>query len=159
MTGNSILIPPGPRMRRTRQSPRFAPLVARVISRRIDGELAAGALSWASPVHAARALQLTSRRNRLTLARSLERLLRDARRPRPSYCTAVVAACRPQVREARGTIRELASRLRSDEPLDARGAASLTLLLTDGGGPCYAEGQQSLVSALEEVSEWLEALD
>ena len=70
-----------------------------------------------------------------------------------------MAACPEQVREARAPILELACRLRSGDALDARGVAHLTRLLCDGSGPCYAEGQQSLVSALEEVSEWLEALD
>ena len=58
-----------------RRLPQLTRLLARLRSPKLDKELAAGAASWSSPVHAARALQLTGTRHRRALARSLERLV------------------------------------------------------------------------------------
>jgi hypothetical protein len=131
----SRVSPPAAR-RRSRPA---AWLIARLRAPWLDAELAADALTWRSPAHAARALQLTGRRSRRSLAIGLERLVTDADRRRRSL-GAVVPPCREQVLHARPLILELAGRLRSSEPVDARGVARLKALLCDGSGPCYLQG-------------------
>ncbi len=68
-----------------RRRPRLTRLLARVRSPKLNRELAAGAASWSSPVHAARALQLTGTRHRRALARSLERLVESAAAPHAPF--------------------------------------------------------------------------
>jgi hypothetical protein len=135
-------------------------LVAHARGRRLDRDLAAGIATWRSPTHAARALQLTSPRNRRQLARSLERLLEHADDPRIYFMSAVVTPPRRQVREARSLIVEIVSRLRSRDPVDAPGVARLATLLRDGAGPCYSRSQAgALTTALENVTSSLDVYD
>jgi hypothetical protein len=120
-----------------RRHPRAAWLSARLRAHSLDRQLGAGIAPWQSPTLAARARQLTSERNRGTLARSLERLVELAEEPPSPYRTSVVPPCRPQVREARPLMLAMAHRLRAREPVDARGVARLNDILTDGAGSCY----------------------
>jgi hypothetical protein len=54
----------------------------------------------------------------------------------------------------------LASRLRGNAPVAARGMAALKNLLTDGGGPVYTRGNpDELKDCLQAVEEWLHAQD
>ena len=54
----------------------------------------------------------------------------------------------------------ITGRLRSAEPVDARGVALLRALVTDGGGPCYARRHPAaLTEALQEIERWLVAAD
>jgi hypothetical protein len=54
----------------------------------------------------------------------------------------------------------LASRLRGNTPVAARGMAALKNLLTDGGGPVYTRGNpDELKDCLQAVEEWLHAQD
>jgi hypothetical protein len=140
--------------------PRAAWLRARLRAPWLDRELAAGIASWRSPVHAARALQLTSDRSRRGWAGSLERLVKEVEQPPTALCRAVVPPCREQVREARPVILAVASRLRSSAPVDARGVAQLRAVLGDGTGPCYVRSRpDTLTIALQNVSRSLDVLD
>jgi hypothetical protein len=148
----------------TRRPPRQAWVAARLRARLgaswIDRRLAAGAVSWCSPVYAARAVQLTGNRSRFALARSLERLLERAEEPPALFKNAAVPPCGIQVRDALPVILELASRLRSGAPVDARGVAQLSELLSDGAGPCYRRiHPEALTRALERVSRALDVDD
>jgi hypothetical protein len=77
--------------------------------------------------------------------------------PTNRFMSAVVPPCRQQVREAMPLILMVASRLRSAEPVDARGVARLRALLSDGSGPCYAPSRPGALSlALKTISTSLE---
>jgi hypothetical protein len=133
-----------------------ARLRARLHAPSLDRELASGIAPWRSPLHAARALALTGERNRRGLARSLERLIEHAQRPRGQYRGAVVEPCREQVIDALPMLLGIAGRLRSADPIDARGIARLRILLSDGNGPCYVRiRRNALTDALQEISQWL----
>ena len=135
-------------------------LVARVLARRLDRELAGGIAPWSSGAHAARAVQLTSDRSRRALARSLERLIEDVEKPRSRFMSAAIAPCAAQVRQAMPLILALASRLCSAQPVNARGIAQLSRLLADGGGRCYVRlHPEALTLALQQVSQWLDVDD
>ncbi len=126
----------------------------------LDRELAAGVPSWRSPGHAARAVWLTQPRRRRGLARALEILVERSKQPVKRGRSSAVEPCREQVRDALREIMAITSRLRSSEPIDARGVALLRALVTDGGGPCYARSRPAaLTEALQEVSPWLVAVD
>ena len=131
-------------------------LRARLHAPSLDRELASGIAPWRSPRHAARALQLTRERNRRGLARSLERLVENAQCARSQSRGAVVYPCREQVIEAMPALLTIAGRLRSSDPIDARGIARLNILLSDGSGPCYVRiRRNALTDALQEISQWL----
>jgi hypothetical protein len=135
-------------------------VVARVLASRLDRELARGIAPWSSGAHAARALKLTGLRSRRALARSVERLIEDVENPRSRFMSAVISPLPDQVRHAMPLILTLASRLRSAEPVNARGIAQLSRLLSDGGGPCYVPAHpEALTLALQQVSEWLDVDD
>jgi hypothetical protein len=134
-------------------------LRARARAGALDGELGRGVPSWASPVHAARALQLTDRRHRTGLASSLERIVAHASKPRSALIgSAVVPPCREQVWDAMPQLLEIASRLRGPSPVAVRGVALLIELLRDGGGPCYqCTHTRALARALRPVARHLGA--
>jgi len=143
---------PGSRCRKPTLEDR---LIARMLARSIDRELAAGIAAGSSEAHAARLEQLTTERTRRRVARTLERLIERVDSP-PPRVRIITAPCREQVRRAEGPIRSTAARLRSAEPLEARGIAALTTLLSDFRGPCYAPSPLgALTVALQEVSESL----
>jgi hypothetical protein len=161
MSHVDVLTPtPWPNIGSAGRHPRAARLLAHLRAPWLDRQLAAGVASWHSPTHAARALQLTSARNRTALARSLERLVEQAEEPPTPARSAVIEPCRPQVREARPIILTMAFRLRSRSPVAARGMARLKLLLSDGVGPCYAPSRpDALAIELQTVSQWLDVRD
>jgi len=131
-------------------------VIARMLGRSLDRELAAGVSARASRAHAARAGQLTADRTRRAVAHALDRLIDQAERP-PSRFRITATPCAEQVREAEGMIRAIAVRLRSAEPLDARGVARVKTLLSDPTGPCYASGgADALTVALHDVSKSLD---
>ncbi|MBV9047787.1 MAG: hypothetical protein JOY58_05940 [Solirubrobacterales bacterium] len=146
-----------PVMRARARRQRLAWLIAHLRAPRIDRDLATGVAPWQSRSHAARSLQLTTARSRRALARSLERVLKDAEQPSPAFLSAAIVPCREQVYPARTLIGELAVRLRSRRPVAARGVAELRALLSDGAGPCYVSSDpQALTRALEAVSRWMD---
>ena len=76
--------------------------------------------------------------------------------PRSQFRGAVVYPCREQVIEAMPALLTIAGRLRSSDPIDARGIARLNILLSDGNGPCYVKiRRNALTDALQEISQWL----
>jgi len=127
-----------------------------MLARWLDRELADGAEGSLSRAHAARIEQLRAERTRCALARSLDRLIERAQAPpRRRQITAIL--CGDQVREAEDIIRSIAARLRSGEPLDARGIAKLRTLLSDLTGACYVPSRpDALAVALSEVSRSLD---
>ena len=133
-------------------------LIARVGSSWLDRRLALGVTQWHSPLHAARAVQITGVRERRRLARSLEALAERAEMPHSMFLhPTVVEPCREQVREALPLILALAADLRRARPVRARGVAALDGVIADGGGACYARSDRAaLVLALEQVSQWLD---
>jgi hypothetical protein len=133
-------------------------LIARAGAPWLDRRLAAGVAQWHSPLHAARAVQITGARRRRRLARSLEALAERAEMPHNMFLhSSVVEPCREQVREALPQILMLTIDLRGARPVRARGVAALHRVITDGGGPCYVRSDRAaLARALEQVSQWLD---
>jgi hypothetical protein len=158
-SGTNILERPPFALPRVARRPRLAhSILARLRAPSVDRQFAGGIASWRSPVHAARALQLTSGRRRRNVARSLELLIEHAEQPRS--LTAAVSPCRAHVRDARPVLLRTAAQLRSNAPVDVRGVVRLRELLSDGGGPCYIWSHpQALTSALETAAQWLDAPD
>jgi hypothetical protein len=153
-------VTPAPLLGWRRRHPRAAWLSARLRAHSLDRQLGAGVPPWQSPTLAARARQLTSERNRDTLARSLERLVELAEEPPSPYRTSVIPPCRPQVREARPLMLAMPHRLRAREPVNARGVARLNDILTDGAGPCYVPSRpDALRLELEIVDKLLDVRD
>ncbi len=131
-------------------------LIARMLARWLDEELARGMGPSLSEAHAARAEQLIGERARRRVARTLDRLVDRAEHPR--FASLVLPPCPEQVRDAMPLILSIRSRLLSDEPLATRGIAQLNTLLRDRRGPCYfASEHGALTVALKEVSELLGA--
>jgi hypothetical protein len=131
-------------------------LIARMLARSLDEELARGMGASLSEAHAARAAQLTGERTRRAVARSLDKLAERAQNPRPTSLIAV-KPCREQVRDAMPLILQIRSRLLSREPLAPRGIACLKKLLSDRCGPCYERSEtKTLTLALQEVMDLLE---
>jgi hypothetical protein len=135
-------------------------LRSRLLVHKLDRELARGACPDASAELALRARALVRVSMRRTLAKSVESLLADAARPRPSRRT--VPVCCQRVREASAEFHDLIYRLLMPGPLPARGMAQVRILLTDGSGPLYHFGNREdlrarvhgAVEALEPLSSW-----
>ena len=103
---------------------------------KLDRELAAGVSLRASDAHALRALRITGRRRRYSLAQGLARVVRSASDPKARF-TAAVAPDRRAVLAARPVIEALERRLVGPEPVAARGVAMLGELLTEPTSPLY----------------------
>jgi hypothetical protein len=99
--------------------------------------LATGADPLARPELALRAAQLTSRRERATIARSLQRTLRDAHASRPTLGGPALIR-RGAVRHAEDVITAVISRLEGPHPVSPRGMAQIQRLLTNAdNSPLY----------------------
>jgi hypothetical protein len=103
---------------------------------RLDRELADGLPVDSSPQHELRAAQLTDRRSRAMLARSLRRLV-IAAQSRPHGLSPVIAPARSAVLPCETEMVALAERIDSDTPVAAAALARTRLLLADGCGPLY----------------------
>lgn len=103
---------------------------------RLDARLARGADPKGSATLALRAAQLGSRGGRVHLGQEVEGILEGARRP---LTMSHMALRRHQVKSCAGELIELARRLRSEEPINFRGAALTATLLSDRRGPLYDE--------------------
>jgi hypothetical protein len=100
--------------------------------------------------------QLTADGTRHAVARSLDRLIERAEVPQSRLQISLVP-CREQVRQAKGLIRATAARLRSAEPIDARGVARLKTLVSEPTGPCYAPSRADALSvALQDIAKSLD---
>jgi hypothetical protein len=103
--------------------------------------LAEGAESSASRELELRARQLTSERNRRTLARSLRRTLAEARRPALTRARVVIIE-RAAVLDAEAAIAEMIERLRNPDPVRAEGMALLERILTHAdSSPLYNKSE------------------
>src|SRR5262245_15897567 len=111
-------------------------LAARLAAWRLDRALALGGDPRSSPVLAARAAQLTRRRNREALASRLDAALAASGQPR-AMPSAAIQPPLVEVASARELLAQAAAILRSEEPIHCAGAARLRLLLSDGASPLY----------------------
>ena len=115
-------------------------IAARCGSARLDAALAGGKAPNASPALALRARALLDPGHRRTLARSLNAILREARRGSDPRRSAVPIA-RAEVLAAAEEIEVVVRRLLAPVAVDARGVARVGALLCDGAGPLYARGE------------------
>lgn len=119
---------------------------ARLAASELDAELAAGADPGSDPVLRRRALQLSSRRTRLRLAKWLEETVRRAdESPLPGLAVPVQS---DRVAASRDILLALAERLRDGQPVDGRGVAMVQSVLTNAYSPLHFErASYSLPSA------------
>jgi hypothetical protein len=120
-----------PERRRTRTR-----LSAHLRAHSLDRALASGASPDSNAALLLRAQKLIDARTRGALARSVRQLIDDARRPLAPFA-ARVPICRRKIFSSAESLQALADRLVSSDPVDARGVAMVSLLLTDGCGPVY----------------------
>jgi hypothetical protein len=120
-------------------------LLARVLSWRLDRELAQGRPPEWSRLHAARADRLESLSFRTELADNWDRVLGIATGQVMSPGRGRVVLPRDRIAEAAPRIRELTSALRAPTPVPARGVAAAYLLLTDGTGPLYNAASETVL--------------
>jgi hypothetical protein len=113
---------------------------------RLDEELMHGADPAAGAELALRAAQLRSREVRSQLANALSEKLSNARLLEPFVLK--VRLRYAEVLDCADELVALVERLRDEQPVDVRGAAMTTRLLTDRAGPLYRPGAQSLRDAL-----------
>ena len=113
----------------------MAAVFARVRRRRADTALSEGSDPGSSAILAARARQLTSRRQRQRTALALERLALAAERPSRMQ----VIPSRSAVTANREALLELAALLHDSRPVYAGGVAALELVIRDGTGPVYTD--------------------
>ena len=107
---------------------------------RLDARLSRGADPKGSATLALRAQQLGSRAGRTHLAEEIEGVLEAVRHP---VTMSRLLLRRHQVKACAGELIELARRLRSEGPINIRGAALTAVLLLDGRGPLYYEPASS----------------
>ena len=135
-------------------------LIARMLGRWLDAELARGLGASFSEANAARAQQLTTERTRKAVARTLDKLVDRAENPPPSFLIAQRAPCREQVRNAMPLILTFRSRLLSGDPLEPEEIARLKVLLADHRGPCYVPSEpDALMAALQDIARSLDIGD
>jgi len=132
--------------RSLRRRPRLALRLSVAINRgELDRELATGVDPASSEQLALRNEQLTGRRHRNRLAAGLDAVIEP--RPGPSGLSSVLRP-RADLRRSRNVLEALQSRLRSGEPLEARGIAVLGWLLGDSASPLYTDLDPDAVSSL-----------
>lgn len=124
----------------------------RVLTRRhsLERRLAAGDDPAASGALALRARQLTTRRLRDRIGRSIDGVLADT--ARPSRCTAAVLPSRGSVTAARTQLRAISNRLQGPGVVYARGVALADLLVRDGQSPLYDPAGSRATSALAHLT-------
>lgn len=110
-------------------------ILARLLTRRLDSQLAAGRSPESDPLLSLRAQRLARPATRLALARAIGRLLREASTPlrRANPPLADLHAVREVERDLAGLVDQLVA----PAPVSARGVALVHELLVDGSGPLY----------------------
>jgi hypothetical protein len=117
--------------------PRFRDrLMVRMRSHDLDARLASGTPPEASAALALRARRLASVPRRRELARSIQRLIREASIANGLSYFRISLPSRTVV-TASLELTQLADRLAQPRPVSARGVAQAVLLLRDGTGPLY----------------------
>ncbi len=111
-------------------------LSARVHARALDRALAAGVSPDSSAALSVRAHALIGATARADLARSIRRVLKDARHPIDPF-TPHVPLCRRKIMGSAETLERLAARLVSDDPVDVRGVAQVRLLVVGDRGAVF----------------------
>ena len=145
----SPILAPG--WRRRRKPTLEDRVIARMLAPWLDRELARGLAPTLSEAHAARADQLAGKRMRHGAARSLNRLIDRAEKPRRGFLNPVVPP-RAEVREAMPLILSIRTRLHSGQQLDPQAIARLKSLLGDHNGPCYKANEPgALTVALQGI--------
>lgn len=110
----------------------------------LDIALAHGADPGSSPPLAVRATQLERPRHRRALARTLRRIVEEARTPQPAARRAPAAIAREQILAQAGDVLELAVRLDCPFPADPAGIAIARRLVTDAlDSPLYGGARRS----------------
>jgi hypothetical protein len=120
-------------------------LIARWRAPRLDRRLASGTCPGIDKLLAVHGQRITSRRGRAHVADGLARALRDALNA-PGF-SAAVQPDRQEVLAARTVLAVLDRRLRTPQPVTARGVALLRELLTDGAGPLYQRSEQGALGS------------
>jgi hypothetical protein len=111
-------------------------------------ELADGVDPASTPELALRAAQLTSERQRRQMIRTLNRTLADARRPSVTRALVTIVNRRAAL-EAQDAIQAMIDRLRSPEPVSARGMAQAERILSDGlSSPLYGQAEPGMLMRL-----------
>ena len=121
-------------------------------------QMACGTPTESSALHAirARALALVRPAERESLAFALRRILADAAKPTRRVGPRVVPP-RLSILGAAGILAVLIDRLRSPEPVSARGVAKVRALVHDGAGPLYYPAAGN--SLRRSVEDAIQALD
>lgn len=122
-------------------------LSAQLFSRRLDLLLAVGAVGRPGSALHLRAAHLESDHQRRLIARTLQRVVAEARHGRPPTAT-TVEVHRRNVADAQDTIDAITLRLHSPRQVNARGMARLRRALADGSGPLYTMGAGNLDTVL-----------
>lgn len=124
--------------------PRQLALRTRVLlsRRQLDRRLAKGEKPD-HPALALRAAQLVERKNRERLAAHLERLV-DESKTKGRELSAAAPIAYGRVVASRDELRSIADSLRGTKPIQARGVAMLSTLLTDAASPLFAPGAGDL---------------
>lgn len=131
-------------------------LWTRLHASRLDEALAAGASPDSTAALSVRAAHLIRARTRRSLARSLRRVIEDATRPVNPRGPGV-SICRRKILASHESLLELADRLSSQEPVDVRGVAQVSLMVTGVIGALYVDPcAEDLEPAVEEALEALE---
>lgn len=124
-----------------------ARMAARLRATKFDRLAAVGGGAPAGGAYAAHCARLTSTAEREAVARSLRRIVRDARGRGPLMSSRVPLHT-SNIAAAEDLIDEITLRLHSPRPVGARGMARLRLLLADGTGPLYRYGRGDLEGRL-----------
>lgn len=133
-----------------------ARLAARLRGSSLDRALARGADPLATSQLAARAQLLTSPAGRAQAADAVEHLVRAAYGPHRRWWA---LARHNTVLAHSSELHALASLLRSERPVYARGVAALNELLSDGTGPVYRDARDELGRHLGRVRAAIEGRD
>ena len=152
-----LFVPAGETELAVRHRRRGDTLLARLRSRKLDAQLAAGTAPEKSRHLAVRAAMLTSEASRNLLASCWEDLVASARGPvRPLDFR--VPVCAKEIKAAQADISQLVEALRAPAPVAARGMAEATDLLQDGRGPVYnAKSRRRLAAAVRQAQRHLGA--
>jgi hypothetical protein len=120
----------------------------------LDRKLAAGADPHRHDDLGRRADELAGTRERLRIARAIDRVVKDVCASPPPPQRTVAAPGRPSVRACAPRLRAIAGRLRSDHTIPAAGLARASLLVDEPTSPLFADSitEDALRHILAEVA-------